>query len=203
MEVKERILLKSHELFNKYGIRSVSMDDIAAQLGISKKTVYQYYTDKQELVDAVFTAVMEENKSQCISCKEEGENAIDEVFKSFDKVKDMLSRMNPSVLFDMQKYHLPTFKKFENYRNQFLFKIIKENLVAGIEQGLYREDIDTDILSRFRLQSIVLAFDSDVFPTNKTDLVYIEQQLLEVFLLGVATAKGAKLIQKYKKQRAK
>jgi AcrR family transcriptional regulator len=179
------------------------MDDIAAQLGISKKTVYQYYTDKDELVDAVFSAVMEGNKEQCLLSRERGENAIDEVFRSFDMVKDMLANMHPSVLFDLQKYHPGTFKKFDNYRNHFLFKIIKENMEAGITEGLYREDIDTDVLSRYRLHSIMLSFDSAVFPTNKTELVYIEEQLLEHFLYGIATAKGGKLILKYKKQRTK
>ncbi|MBD0287695.1 MAG: helix-turn-helix transcriptional regulator, partial [Flavisolibacter sp.] len=66
MEPKERILNKAHELFNRYSIRSVSMDDIAAQAGMSKKTVYQYYTDKEELVDAVLQSVLERNKGQCL-----------------------------------------------------------------------------------------------------------------------------------------
>lgn len=203
MDVKERILQKSHELFNKYGIRSVSMDDIAAQLGISKKTVYQYYTDKDELVDAVFTQVMEGNKAQCLVCNAEGKNAIHEVFLSFDMVEEMLANMHPSVLFDMQKYHAKTFKKFEDHKNHFLFKMIRENLQKGIEEGLYREDLDVDILSRYRLHSIMLSFDSNVFPSNKTQLLYIEQQLLEHFLYGLATVKGQKLIEKYKNQRTK
>src|SRR3954465_12012617 len=103
MEAKERILVKSNELFNRYGIRSVSMDDIAAQLGMSKKTLYQYYADKDELVNAVFEGMLSLNKSQCLETASRGENAIDEVFLSFDMVREMLSTMNPSVLFDLQK----------------------------------------------------------------------------------------------------
>lgn len=201
MEPKERILLKSHELFSRYGIRSVSMDDIAAQLGISKKTVYQYYADKDELVNAVFNGVMEENKQQCCMNKNQGENAIHEVFLSFDMVQEMLANMNPSVLFDMQKYHPSAFKKFQDYRNNFLYQLIRDNIERGIKEGLYREDIDVDVLTRFRIHSIMLAFDAEVFPANKTNLVYIELQLLEHFLYGLATTKGQKLIQKYKNQR--
>ena len=203
MEVKERILQKSNELFNRYGIRSVSMDDIAAQLGISKKTVYQYYTDKDELVDAVFTEIMDGNREQCVICSQTGKDAIHEIFLSFDMVEDMLSNMHPSVLFDMQKYHAGTFKKFNDYRNHFLFKMIKQNIEKGIEEGLYRDEIDVEILSRYRLHSIMMSFDSNVFPNNKTQLLYIEQQLLEHFLYGIATPKGQKLIQKYKNQRTK
>ena len=203
MEAKERILVKSHELFNRYGIRSVSMDDIAAQLGMSKKTLYQYYTDKDDLVNAVFDIVLATNKSQCTDCIRKGENAIHEVFLSFDMVEEMLKNMNPSLLFDMQKYHPSAFKKFDDFRNGFLYKVIRANLERGIREELYREDIDTDILSRYRLHSVLLSFSQEVFPSNKTNLVYIEQQLLECFLYGLATPKGQKLVQKYKHQRSK
>jgi AcrR family transcriptional regulator len=201
MDTKSRILEKSHELFNRFGIRSVSMDEIATQLGISKKTVYQYYKDKDELVNDVFSAVMDKNKEQCLLCHQQGENTIEEIFRSFDMVTDMLANIHPSVIFDLQKYHPGTFKKFQDYKNHFLFKIIKQNLETGVETGLYRDDIDIDILSRYRLQSILMAFDSEVFPTNKSQLVHIEQQLLEHFLYGISTTKGQKLVQKYKNQR--
>lgn len=203
METKERILVKAHELFNRYGIRSVSMDDIAAQLGMSKKTLYQYYADKDELVNAVFDVVLNSNKAQCVECSKRGENAIHEVFLSFDMVEEMLANMNPSVLFDMQKYHPSAFKNFQEFRNGFLYKQIRANLERGRKEELYREEIDTDILSRYRLNGVLLSFDSDVFPSNKSNLVYIEQQLLEHFLYGLATTKGQRLIQKYKNQRTK
>ena len=203
MDPKERILVKSHELFNRYGIRSVSMDDIAAQLGMSKKTLYQYYTDKDELVNAVFDIVLTTNKRQCVDCTNKGENAIHEVFLSFDMVEEMLKTMNPSVLFDMQKYHPSAFRKFDDFRNGFLYRVIKVNLERGIREELYRQELDTDILSRYRLHSELLSFDPEVFPTSKNNLVYIEQQLLEAFLYGIATQKGQKLIQKYKNQRTK
>ena len=203
MEVKERILEKAHDLFNRYGIRSVSMDDMAAQLGMSKKTVYQYYEDKDELVNAVFTRMLETNKAECLSCSKRGENAIHEVFMSFDMVEELLANMNPTVLFDMQKYHPTAFKNFLDFKNNFLYKLIKENLINGIKEELYREDIDVDVLTRFRLHTVMLSLDPDVFPSNKSNLVHIEQQLIEHFLYGLATPKGQKLIQKYKNQRIK
>jgi AcrR family transcriptional regulator len=203
MEPKERILVETHELFNRYGIRSVSMDDIAAQLSMSKKTLYQYYADKDELVNAVFDTVLSSNKAQCLECNKKGENAIHEVFLSFDMVEEMLANMNPSLLFDMQKYHPSAFKKFEEFRSNFLYKQIKSNLERGIREGLYREDIDADVLCRYRLNAILLSFNKDVFPSGKVNPVYIEQQLMEHFLYGLASSKGQKLIQKYKNQRTK
>jgi AcrR family transcriptional regulator len=203
MEAKERILIKAHELFNRYGIRSVSMDDIATQLGMSKKTLYQYYIDKDELVNAVFDAMFAANKAQCSECRKQGENTIHEVFLSFDSVQEMLANMNPAVLFDMKKYHPVAYKKFQDFQNNFLSKMIRENLQRGVEEELYRPDIDADILTRYRLHSIMLSFDPDIFPPNKNNIVHIEQQLMEHFLYGLATVKGQKLIQKYKNQRTK
>jgi len=203
MEAKERILVKANELFNRYGIRSVSMDDIAAQLGMSKKTLYQYYTVKDELVNAVFDVVLSINRNNCTECIKKGDNAIHEVFLSFDIMEEMLKTMNPSVLFDMQKYHPSAYKKFEDFKNGFLYKIIKSNLERGVKEELYREEIDPDILSRYRLHTVLLSFNPDVFPTVKTNAVYVEQQLIECFLYGLATLKGYKLIQKYKNQRTK
>jgi AcrR family transcriptional regulator len=203
MDAKERILQKTHELFNRYGIRSVSMDDIAVQLGMSKKTLYQYYVDKDELVNAVFDTVLVSNRDRCTICTSSGDNAIHEVFLSFDMLEDMLSEMNPALIFDMQKYHPTAYRKFEDFRNHFLLGLIKANLERGIREELYRDDIDVDILSRYRLHAILLSLDPEVFPSNKKRLVFIEQQLLEHFLYGLATQKGQKLIQKYKSQRTK
>lgn len=203
MEVKERILLKAHELFNRYGIRSVSMDDIAAPLGMSKKTLYQYFTDKDELVTAVFTAIMDTNKGECIINRANAENPIHEVFKAFDMVQELFANMNPSVLFDMEKYHPACFKEFKDFKNGFMYQMIRSNIERGIEEELYRSEIDVDVIARYRIHSIMLAFNSDVFPNNRTTIVHIEQQLLEHFLNGLATAKGQKLIQKYKLQRTK
>lgn len=203
MEAKERILLKSHELFNRYGIRSVSMDDIAAQLSMSKKTLYQYYTDKDELVNAVFDIALRENQSWCTASRERGANAIHEVFLSLDMVREMLDSMNPSLIFDLQKYHPTAFKKYLSFKNDFLYQIIFSNLEKGIREEVYREDIDIEIMSRYRLHGIMLAFDPEVFPDNRTALLRIETQVAEHFLYGIATPKGQRLIQKYKNQRIK
>ena len=201
MEVKERIAEKAYELFNRYGIRSVSMDDIATQLGMSKKTLYHYYADKDELVSAVFSTVLEGNKSNCCLAEQQADNALHEVFLGFDRVQEMFSSMNPSVLFDMEKYHPASFRIFQEYQNGFLYRIITRNLERGIREGLYREGLDIDILTRFRIHSVLLPFDPDVFPNNRSHLVHIEQVLLEHFLYGITTPKGQKLIQNYLSQR--
>ncbi|HEY1870083.1 MAG TPA: TetR/AcrR family transcriptional regulator [Chitinophagaceae bacterium] len=198
--IKERILQKAHELFMRYGVRSVSMDDIAAQLGMSKKTVYQYYTDKEELVNAVLSAVLEKNRSECFRDRENADNAVHEIFQAFDMVQQMFSNMNPSIVFDLEKYHPDVYKKVKQHKEVFMYQVIRQNMERGIQEELYRPEIDVDVLTRFRIESMMLPFNSEVFPTNRTHLVNIQQEILEHFLYGLATVKGQKLIQKYKQK---
>lgn len=203
MEPKERILVKSHEQFNRFGIRSVSMDDIAAALGMSKKTLYQHFVDKDELVCACFSQVMDQSRHQCLADQKQAENAIHEVFLGFDMTQEMFASMNPVVLYEMEKYHPAAFKKFHEFKYGFLYKAVTGNLERGIREELYRPEIDVDVLARLRIENVMLPFNVDVFPNNRTHLIHIEQQLFEHFLYGLATPRGQKLIQKYKTQRTK
>jgi AcrR family transcriptional regulator len=198
---KERILQKSHELFMRYGIRSVSMDDIAAQLGMSKKTLYQFYTDKEELVDAVLSALLENNRTQCLADRQKAENAIHEVFQAFDMMQEMFTNMNPSIVFDLEKYHPTVSKKLQQHKSVFMYQVIKQNLERGIKEEIYRPEINIDVLTRFRIESMMLAFNSEIFPNNRTQLVGIQEEILEHFLYGLSSPKGHKLIQKYKQQK--
>ncbi len=201
--MQERILIKSHELFMRYGVRSVSMDEIAAHLGISKKTIYQYYSDKDALVEGVVGIEINRNEKECSLQQNNCENAVHEIFIAVDMVQDMLTHMNPALIFDLEKYHPKAFKKFNDHKNKFMYGIIKNNLERGIAEGLYREEINIDILSRFRLASVFLIFNPELFPLNKHNLLQILGEVTDNFLYGLATAKGHKLIQKYKLQRQK
>lgn len=201
--MQERILIKSHELFMRYGVRSVSMDEIAAHLGISKKTIYQYYSDKDALVEGVMEIEINRNEKECSMQQHACENAVHEVFIAVDMVQEMLTHMNPSLIFDLEKYHPKAFKKFNDHKNKFLYGIIKNNLERGITEELYREEINVDILARFRLASMFLIFNPELFPQNKHGLSQILIEVTDNFLYGLTTIKGQKLIQKYKLQRQK
>lgn len=203
MEMKERIQLKAEELFKRYGIRSVTMDEISYQLGISKKTLYQSFTDKEEIVHAVFDRMMNDNKSKCLTDKNLADNAIHEVFLAFDNVLEMFSQMNPAILFDLHKYHPNVYVKFNSYKYEFLYTVIKENLERGVKEEIYRPEINIEILTRFRIESSMLAFNTDAFPQSKKDLAGVQKELLAHFLFGLATTKGLKLINKYIQQRLK
>ncbi len=201
MEIQDRIRHKADELFRRYGIRSVTMDEIAAQLGMSKKTIYQYYTDKDQLVDAVAVDEIQFSQERCTRDAAAAENAIEEIFKVMEFVEVMFRNMNPSMLHDLEKYHPVGYKKFLEHKNKFLYEMVKKNIERGIKEELYRPEIDVEFMARYRLESMMLAFNPDLFPMSKFNLVKLHQEILEHFLYGLATLKGYKLILKYKQQR--
>jgi AcrR family transcriptional regulator len=200
METKDRILQKATEQFMRLGIRSVSMDDIATQLGVSKKTIYQYFSDKEELVDAVMQEEEKRMNADCLRCRNTSRDAIEEIFFTMETVNEQFSQMNPVILFDLEKFHPNVFGRFLRMKNTFLLNVIRENIHKGIEEGLYRPEIDIDIIGKFRLESMMLPFNFNVFPPGKYGLTQVTNELMELFLYGLVTLKGHKLILKYKEQ---
>ena len=198
-----RIKEKAHVLFMQYGLRSVSMDDIAGNLGMSKKTIYQYYADKDELIEAVISDELLRSQQICEQDQQCSDNAIHEIFLALEMVVDMMKSMNPSLIYDMQKYHPKAFQKFQQHKNDYLYNVIRINMERGIREGLYREDINLDILSRFRVESIMLPFNPDFHTQVKYSLAKLEEELIIHFLFGVASQKGYKLIIKYQQERLK
>lgn len=203
MDPKERILVKSEELFLQYGIRSVSMDDIANNLGMSKKTLYQYYADKDELVDVVIGDYISELEQECIHCRQNARDAVHEIFLTMEHLGLALSNMNPMLLNDLEKFHFKSYQRFRQYKEKFLAERIRKNIEWGIRDELYREGINVDVMCKFRLESMIIPFNITVFPPGKYDLATLSQEILNHFIYGLATTKGHKLIQKYNQQRQK
>lgn len=203
METKDRIIAQTYDLFMRYGIRSVSMDDIAYHLGISKKTIYQYYADKDALVEGVLDIEIKKNHQECEAHRKVKENSIHEIFLSMDSMQDMHKHLNPTIVHDIQKYHPKCFKKLHQHKEDFFYSIIKENLESGINEGLYRPEINVDILAKFHLESIFVTFNPDIFPIAKYNLNKVSQEILENFLYGISTITGIKKIEHYKQERQK
>ncbi len=203
MEPKERILIKAEELFMQYGIRSVSMDDIANNLGMSKKTLYQYFADKDELVDAVVDGHIKEIQEDCMSCRLDATDAIHEIFITMERIMEEFSNMNPMLLYDLEKFHFKAYQRFREHKDKFLLQIIRNNIEWGIKDELYRDDINVDVLSKYRIESMMIPFNVAVFPPGKYNLAEISGIIIQNFTYGLATIKGHKLIQKYNEQRNK
>jgi AcrR family transcriptional regulator len=203
VNVKVRIREKARELFMRYGIRSVSMDDIAAQLGMSKKTIYQYFADKNELVMEVMEAEIVTMQSECLQDSQRATNAVDEIFIMVDRITEQFRSMNPVIIYDLEKFHVRAYQRFLEYRNKFLLDIIRKNLQWGVKEGLYRPEIDIELLAKFRLESMMIAFNIDLFPPSKYNLAQVTREIIEHFVYGVASPKGYKLILKCQQKRSK
>ena len=203
MEVKDRIKQKAEELFRKYGVKSVTMDEIASQLGVSKKTIYQFFKDKDELVDAVIAGIIDFNQQRCDYDRLKATNPIHELFLAMEMIKELFENMNPSIMYDLERNHPKAFQRIVKHKHEYLYDILIDNMERGIAEGLYREDITPDIIAKLRLETMMLSFNQDLFPRNKYQAADVEQQLLVYYLFGIASLKGFKLIMKYQQERSK
>jgi AcrR family transcriptional regulator len=197
MDVKERILQKATDLFMRYGIRSITMDEIAAQLGISKKTIYQFFTDKDEMVDGVVENHIKDNEEKCKSFREGSWDAVHEIIIAVSETEEMLKVMNPLILYDLEKHHPKSQKKLMNHFHRFMYVMVVENLQRGIVEGLYRPGLHEDIVAKHRLESAFMCFNQDVFPHGRYKITEVCRELALLFLYSVTTEEGKKLIEKY------
>lgn len=201
MEAKERIIKEARGLFFKLGIRSVTMDDIAAQVGMSKKTLYLHFADKDELVDNLIEGEVGLMQDETMACINKSADAIEEIFIGMEMANKHFTKMNPMVLFDLHKFHFKSFQKFMEHKNTFLIQVITDNLKRGIAESLYRTDTKIDIIAKYRLQMLMLPFDVEAYPPMEYNLMDVSNAMIENFLYGLSTEKGYKLIEQYKKER--
>ncbi len=199
-ETREKILTGAQGLFLKYGIRSVSMDDIARHLSISKKTIYQYFADKDEIVTVVSAYHLENDKRVFEEIKGTSRNAIDELVKVAECIKNEFKTMNPMLLFDLQKYHLKAWNLWLEHKQDHVRQSIISNLKQGIEEGFFRAELNPDIIGIARLELVQLTFDDRLFSTSKYSLAEVNQQLFDHFAYGLFTDRGRKMYEKYKNE---
>ena len=203
METNEKILYKAFELFKRFGIRSVTMDEIAGQCGVSKKTVYQFFEDKDTLVENIMIDFINRSQENCKKQQVQSDNAVEEIFLSMDMIQQMIEGVNPALLNDLRKYHNTAFARLEKHKVDFIHSFVKKNIERGIEEGLYRGDMKLDIITPFYLHSLSLAIEYDIFPKAKYTIADLDAEITVFLLYGLANAKGVKLIEKYKEQRQK
>jgi AcrR family transcriptional regulator len=198
MEIKDRILQAAIVLFTRNGIRSVSMDDIATHLGISKKTLYKWFENKDQIVSAVMSSHLNGAQGECEVLISQTDNAVDEMVQMMDWAKRQFANINPNAIHDLRKYYPAAWNLFQAHKSHFILCQIQANLRRGVQEGLYRADLDVEVLSRLRLAQIDILFDPDTFPPAHFDQPRVQMACNEHFLLGMVTLKGHKLINEYR-----
>lgn len=198
MEIKDRILVAALALFTRNGIKSVSMDDIATHLGISKKTLYKWYENKDQIVSAVIANHLNGVQGECEGIVGNARNAVDEMVLMMDWAKRQFSNVNPAAVHDLRKYYPAAWALFHTHKSKYILSQIQDNLRRGVQEGLYRADLDVEVLSRLHLAHIDILFDPEIYPLSEFDQSRVQFACNEHFLLGMVTLKGHKLVNEYR-----
>jgi AcrR family transcriptional regulator len=198
LDIKEKILKGTDELFMKYGVRSISMDDIARHLSISKKTLYQYFADKDELVTMFSKSRLDRSAKQYDDLRINSSNSIEELAMLSICIRKDMEEVNPALLYDMQKFHPKAWGKWLDYKNKFIRESVIRNLKQGIEDGYIRPEINPEVMAAVRIELVQIAFSQDIFPRDKFKLAEVQLQIFDHFVFGLVTEKGRKLYLKYK-----
>lgn len=197
METKERIIQAANDLFYKHGVKRITMDDIAQHLSVSKKTIYGYFNDKDEIVHTVCSMNLNQNKCEFEEISLHAKDAVHEIIGCMQRVSSMFSVINPVMFYDLQKFYPKSWQMFHKFRSEHMMNMFERNLKVGIKDGLYRDGINIKILARLRMEEIVMAMNPEVFAPDKYPHREVQLELLDHFLHGIVTLKGHKLIIKY------
>ncbi len=194
--MREKIITKSGELFLNLGFKSVTMDDIARELGISKKTLYKYFSNKAMLVDASTEAIQESIDATINLIKSRGHNAIEEEFTIKAIFKEMFKNAKDSPMYQLKKYYPEIYTKLMQ-REVCMFKECnKDNIKKGIAEGLYRDNLEIDLIGNFYFTLVFGVYDTDLYTRDMQELVKIEYKVLEYHIRAIATEKGLEELEK-------
>ncbi len=194
MELHERWLKQVEESFFRYGVKNVTMDDVARELGISKKTLYQWVRSKEELVHRVLTHFFQEEKQQCEERICIAAHAVEEVFLVMEAGIRRMQQMKANVLYDLQKYYRSAWERVLEFRQGFWYEVVRANLERGIREGLYRPDMNVDIIARLHIAAVFQLFDDALFPRARFSKEELFSQYLLHYLHGIASEKGVRML---------
>lgn len=186
-------------MFFRYGIKHVTMDDIARELGMSKKTIYQFYKEKDDLVNQLCEVEMLVQEKSFQEISQTAKDPVHEIMLISIKMREMMQHINPLFFLDLQKFYPVAYKRFQKFKEECAYTDILRNIKKGKELGIYREDVDIEFASRFRLAQIDMLMFGNYFNHDKISLTKASELLLEMFVYGICTIKGHKLINNYKK----
>ena len=195
--MEERILSKAKELFFSYGIKSVTMDDIAREMGVSKKTIYQIFSDKNSIVEKVIGDLIKDHGDKIAICSQEADNAIHEVALQIQIIAQILQSIKPGIFFEVQKYFPDTWQAVHGHRYECMLQGITRNLERGVEEGVYRKGIDIKTIAHIRLVQINSVLNRQDFPPARFNFHTALHQITELYLYGIASHEGQQLIAKY------
>ncbi|MDK2910027.1 MAG: hypothetical protein PWR20_1594 [Bacteroidales bacterium] len=186
----KNILDRCLGLFYQYGIRSLSMDDIAQRLGISKKTLYHFFSNKDDLVRQVIGYLSQRHREKYDAIISGPGNAIDKLLKASMMACDEMRYYNPVMTFDLQKYHADIVEGHLKTEKAYFREKIRENLIQGIEEGLYRPELNVELVATLYVSNLAQLHRLDEVLAQTITFRDIFQVMFENYIRGISTTKG-------------
>ncbi len=198
--MEELILSKAREMFFSYGLKSISMDDLAKHAAISKKTIYQFFSDKESMVARIVEQLMDQHHELFCACQKKAANAIEEVVLQSRAPFETWAAVHNGFFFELQKYYPLQWSKLEAHRSKIMVPGIRKNLEQGMLTGLYRDEMDLDVIIAIRLQQLTTALSPASFLEKKISVEQLVNELTVFYLHGITSTKGRKILDQYLKQ---
>jgi AcrR family transcriptional regulator len=196
MEIRERIIEEATRQFLQYGVRNVTMDGIAASLGMSKRTVYELFKDKTSLVHSCLEILSEKHKSKNEEIQHSSKNVIETIFAFMQEGIKAMNAINPVFFRDLEKLYPKTWDNLRMENEKEALNLSQELLHKGISEGLFRQEINISIVAKLFYQQMNLLADEKIFPRNEYNYSDVFQSLTINFMRGISTTKGIELIDK-------
>ena len=198
---KLRVILdRVTELFYEFGIRNLNMDDISRKLKISKKTLYQYFKSKEDLIEKLFYYDELKWNERLSKCKLSDINAIDILIQVSILVADEMSRLNPQLKFELKKYYEPIFNKFFQIKQTHIFNQISKNIQKGINEGLYRGDVNIDLTAGLFVRNLIDMHNKDYCFVENITFDQVFETMFENHIRAISTAEGIEYFEKRKSE---
>lgn len=197
MPVRDRILETALRMFRMYGIKSVTMFDISRESGVSKKTVYEHFRDKEELVQEGMRFMLNGHEQHLEDFRQQSANAIEELLKEVKYMEEMGNTINPVMLYEMQKYHPVIWREVETFKQEHMMRAITTNLERGIQEGSYRKDLKLNVMARMRLLQLETVFQPALYPATQFNMQEVVREITTHFILGITTPKGREIAADY------
>ena len=197
MTDKKYIAQQSAHLFKNYGIRSNTMDDVARELGISKKTLYQHVEDKEELIRLVVEAEKHHVTQHINQSLRDSVNAIEALIRINIFIVRFLQGINPAAVNDLRKHFKPIHQEAKEEFQALFYGVIKQNLVSGKQNGLYRDDINVDFITQLHTDRINKMQESDGLWGPNAASPDIIKEMTNYYIRGLITEKGESVLNKH------
>jgi AcrR family transcriptional regulator len=200
MEGLTKIMHAAVDLFLQYGFKNVTMDDIARRAGISKKTLYQHYTNKHDVVSASVTWYQNLKIEHIKSVLNTASNAIEAMVRVDHELASIYRKLNPVALLELQRFYPEGYERFRQVLLTQDVEMIRQTVKRGMDEGLFRPELDPDFTARYRIETALMCMQSNLMVNDRYSLIQVGSAITEMFIYGIVTPKGEKLYTRYKEK---